>query len=123
MWSEGTVTPIFKKGDKCDTNNYRGIVILSNIGKLFSKLVNFRLTKWFNENKSINESQFGFRENRSTTDCIFILNGLIDILFAQGKKLYACFFDFTKAFDLLDRSAVFYKLMNKGVSSKLLNII
>ena len=87
MWSEGTVTPIFKKGDKCDTNNYRGIVILSNIGKLFSKLVNFRLTKWFNENKSINESQFGFRENRSTTDCIFILNGLIDILFAQGKKV------------------------------------
>ena len=54
---------------------------------------------------------------------IFILKGLIDILFAQGKKLYACFFDFSKAFDLLDRSAVFYKLIMSGISSKMLNIV
>lgn len=123
MWSEGTITPIFKKGDKSNTNNYRGITILSNIGKLFTKMVNIRLTQWFNDKKGINESQFGFRENRSTTDCIFILNGLIDILFAQGKKLYASFFDYTKAFDLIDRSAIYYKLMNKEISSKMLNVI
>ena len=120
IWSEGTITPIFKKGDKYDTNNYRGITLSSNLGKVFVKLVNSRLTKWFNENNCINESQFGFRENRRTTDCIFILKGLIVILFAQGKKLYSCFFDFSKAFDLLDRSVVFYKLINKGISSKML---
>ena len=123
MWSEGTISPIFKKGDKSNTNNYRGITILSNIGQTFTKMINFRLTEWFEDNKSINESQFGFRKNRSTTDCIFILNGLIDILFSQSKKLYACFFDYSKAFDLLDRSAVYYKLMTNNISSKMLNII
>ena len=105
-----------------DTNNYRGITILSSIAKIFTKMINNRLSKWLDLNKIISESQFGFREKRNTTDCMFILNGLLDILFSQGKKLYACFFDYSKAYDLLDRSAVYYKLFEAGISSKVLNI-
>ena len=70
-----------------------------------------------------NRISIWLENKKSTTDCMFILNGLLEILFSQGKKLYACFFDYTKAFDLLDRSAVFYKLFKNGVSSKVLNII
>ena len=123
VWASGTITPIFKRGDKMDTNNYRGITLLSNISKIFTKLLNNRLAKWLYINNTISESQFGFREKKSTTDCIFILNGLLEILFAQVKKLYSCFFDYIKAFDLLDRFAVYYKLIRNGISSKMLNII
>ena len=57
------------------------------MGKLFTRLMNNALTSWAeNENKICN-SQYGFRKHRSTTDCIFILKGLIDLLFAQGKKI------------------------------------
>ena len=123
FWCRGSIVPIFKKGDKFNANNYRGITILSCMGKLFTRLMNNRLTSWAeNENKICN-SQYGFRKHRSTTDCIFILKGLIDLLFAQGKKLYTAFIDYEKCYDYLDRAAVFYKLSKSGVSSKCINII
>ena len=37
-WTEGIVIPIFKKGDKMDCGNYRGITLLSCFSKLFSHL-------------------------------------------------------------------------------------
>ena len=36
-WAVGNIVPIFKSGDKNDTNNYRGITILSCMGKLLKK--------------------------------------------------------------------------------------
>ena len=87
FWAIGDIVPIFKKGDKHNVNNYRGITIISCIGKLFTRILNNRLSKWAEKEHKINESQLGFRKEKSTTDCIFILNGLIDILFSKGKKL------------------------------------
>ena len=45
-WSEGFIVPLHKKGDLDDPNNYRGITLLSTIGKLFSKIINSRLNMW-----------------------------------------------------------------------------
>ena len=42
-WSEGHIVPIFKSGDPSDPNNYRGITLLSALGKLFSRILNNRL--------------------------------------------------------------------------------
>ena len=35
LWSEGLVVPLHKKGSLHDINNYRGITLLSCVGKLF----------------------------------------------------------------------------------------
>ncbi len=45
-WSEGHIVPIHKKGDVNLVNNYRGVTLLSTIGKLFTRLLNNRLTNW-----------------------------------------------------------------------------
>ena len=42
-WNESIVTLIHKKGSKYDPNNYRGISITSNLGKLFNKVIYNRL--------------------------------------------------------------------------------
>ena len=42
-WCEGLITPIFKSGNKLDTNNYRGICVSSSMGKLFCSILNDRL--------------------------------------------------------------------------------
>ena len=45
-WSDGIIAPIFKKGNPCHAENYRAIVICSNLGKLFCSVLNNRLIKF-----------------------------------------------------------------------------
>ena len=44
--------PVFKKGSKLDVSNYRPISLLSNINKIFEKLMHGRVYKFLEENKS-----------------------------------------------------------------------
>ena len=37
QWWEGLIVNLFKKGDKEDPGNYRGITLLSVVGKILSK--------------------------------------------------------------------------------------
>ena len=39
-WSEGFIVPLFKKGDINEVSNYRGITLLSTLGKLFPRILN-----------------------------------------------------------------------------------
>ena len=122
-WAEGSIVPIFKSGDRHNTNNYRGITLLSCIGKLFTRVINDRLTTWADKNGVINENQLGFRKGRGTVDCLFILNGLIQMMLSKGKKLYCCFVDYQKAFDYVDRATLWSKLVNENVSSKIITLL
>ena len=46
VWSEGYILPIHKKGKLDDVNNFRGITLLSTLCKLFTRILNNRLTEW-----------------------------------------------------------------------------
>ena len=46
-WREGVVVNLFKKGDKADPGNYRGIALLSTVGKIFCRILNDRVTSRF----------------------------------------------------------------------------
>ena len=71
-WLVGVIVPLYKnKGDVHDPNNYRGITLLSCIGKLFTSILNERLKEYSTVNHSINENQAGFRHEYSTLDHIF----------------------------------------------------
>ena len=77
-WAVGEIVPILKKkSDINNPDNYRGITLISCMGKLFTSILNIRLNTWAEENSVFNDYQFGFRRNRGTTDCIFVFNGLI----------------------------------------------
>ena len=122
-WSEGFVVPIHKKGNKNDPGNYRGITLLSTLGKLFTKILNVRLTKWAEKYNVYIEAQAGFRQNMSTVDNVFIIHGLINHLLNKNKKLFAVFIDYTKAFDFVVRDIIWYKLIKTGVRGNMLNIV
>ena len=52
-----------------------------------------------------------------------VLKAIRDKQRCLSKPLYTCFVDFTKAFDYIDRTALYYKLLNRGIDGNLLNII
>ncbi|KAL4240483.1 hypothetical protein ACF0H5_001275 [Mactra antiquata] len=122
-WSEGYVIPLHKKGSISNENNYRGITLLSTLGKLFTKILNNRLIGWAENYSVYIEAQAGFRTKMGTTDNIFVLHGLITHMLNEGKQLYCAFIDFTKAFDYVVRDNLWSKLIKLGVRGKILNII
>ena len=45
-WSESYIVPLHKEGSLNDVENYREITLLSALGKLFTRVVNNRLSNW-----------------------------------------------------------------------------
>lgn len=123
-WTIGIIQPIFKnKGNPKLPENYRPITLLSCFGKLFTSIINNRLQKFAEKYNIIDASQAGFRKKHSTTDNLFILKSLIDIVQSQKKKLYCCFIDFQQAFDSVWRVGLWQKLISNGVKGKCFRLI
>ena len=103
-WASGIICPIFKnKGDPANVDNYRGITILSCLGKLFTCILNNRLSGYLENSGILCEEQAGFRKGYGTVDHIFNLKCLVDLYVARGQKLYCAFIDYKKAFDSVNR--------------------
>ena len=123
-WTSGLICPIYKKkGSKEDPDNYRGITLLSCLGKLFTAVVNERLTSYFEDHNLLGEEQVGFRENYSTLDHIFLLHSVIDLHLSQRKRIYCAFIDYKKAFDSVNRTSLWHKMIRNGIHGKLFRVI
>jgi len=75
-WTGGIICPIYKKGDRIICSNYRPVTLLNVVYKIFSILINSRLTKTV-DNK-LEDWQMGFRPNQSTIDNILIVKQIIE---------------------------------------------
>ena len=123
-WTIGVILPLFKnKGCPEEPGNYRGITLLSCLGKLFTAILNGRINKFMNENGLLGNEQAGFRSGQSTMDHVFVLHHIIDFYKNKGKAVYCAFVDYSKAFDLINRSALWCKLLKQGISGKILSVI
>ena len=120
-WKEGAVaqdtrdatiiTLYENKGDRSDCNNYRGISLMSIVGKVFAHVLLTRRQAL--ADRVYHEFQCGFRAGRSTTDMIFTARQLQKKSREQGKPLYLAFSDLTKAFDLVSRKGLFKFVLRK----------
>ena len=82
------------------------------------------------KNEIIGEEQAGFRSGYSTQDHIFTLHAIIEIYLnhinqktSAEKKLYCAFIDYQKAFDLVDRSCLWQKLLACDIKGKIMKLI
>lgn len=123
IWSDGIIVPIHKNGSKSHVGNYRGITLLSTLGKLFTRVLNNRLTFWSDTYGIISDTQAGFRSGRGTTDNVFILQSMINTLLNKGKRLYCAFLDFRKAFDYISRDCLWFKLIRAGIRGHMYTIL
>ena len=90
--------------------NYRPISLTPTIWKILEGIIHSRITHHMEHNKLINPSQFGFRQNHSTTDAVITM--IHHILANKSMKLHSLgfFADISKAFDKVCIKSLMYKL-------------
>lgn len=120
-WQEGIIIKLFKKGNKADCNNYRGITLLNVASKIFSLTLLERLQDALEPH--IRNEQAGFRPNKSCIDQINTLRMIIEQTVEWKSPLYLLFVDFEKAFDRVNRDVIWKILHLNGIPPKLINII
>ena len=122
-WKSSFLVPLHKKGPADLPDNYRGLAVGSNLCKFFTKCFNEKLKTFCDENNLLAPQQFGFREDFRTQDAISVLRSVTSYYKNSKRPVYACFVDFSKAFDSVFRPAMLYKLGKIGIKGTILKLI
>jgi hypothetical protein len=120
QWKVSIIVPIYKKGDKTDCNNYRGISLLSTAYKILSNILLARLTPYFNE--IIRDHLCGFHHNRSTMDQIFYIRQILEEKWEYNGTVWQLLIDFKEAYDSVKRQVLYSILLEFGMSKKLVRL-
>ena len=123
-WKHAIIVPI-RKADKNPENpdSYRPISLTSCLCKVMEKLVNNRLV-WYLESKNLlNNAQTGFRQSRSTIDQITKLQDRIYKYNKNKGVTVGVFLDFEKAYDMIWRPGLMYKIKKMGITGNMFQFI
>ena len=115
VWYKSIIKPIPKssKNDPRIPLNYRGISLLSTVYKLYSSILNARLTEYLETEEYLVDEQNGFRRSRACIDHIHTILTIVRTRIAENKSTFVCFVDFQKAFDWVNRDLLALKLLKR----------
>lgn len=120
---DASIVALYKnKGSRASCGNYRGISLLSIAGKILARVLLNRLLASISE-PNLPESQCGFRPDRSPIDMVFTVRQVQEKCLEQNLHLYTVFIDLTKAFDTVNREALWIILGKLGCPKKFVKLI
>ena len=93
-------TPIFKKNDDLDKENYRPVSVLLHVLKVFERIMHIQIEN-FMEGK-LSKLLTGFWKNHSTEHCLVNMLEKWKNTLDKGGFVCAMFMDLPKAFDTMD---------------------
>jgi hypothetical protein len=120
-WLRAVKVPVRKKltGDRF--SHYRGVTLLSVVGKVFGMVVEARLRAMAERKGWLSDSQFGFRAGRSTRDGLFVLSEVVE---RRGQeRVYAGFLDIAKAYPSVWWDGLWKKLLDLGVRGRMWRVL
>ena len=120
IWKLDNLVPLFKKGDRSVSSNYRPVSLLSNIGKIQERIVFKHMYNHLVSNNLLFKYQSGFRPGHSTT--FQLIDIFHHICQSFDEKRYSCmvFCDISKAFDKVSHKGLLFKLRQNCIKGNLL---
>ena len=119
-WKYANITPIYKKGDKTCTQNYRPISLTSIVCKILERLIRNRIFQHLEANRLLSDKQFGFRPKRSTTTQLLLALDHWTKLLDEGENFDVMYMDYAKAFDSVPHRRLVKKVKAYGIRGQLL---
>ena len=107
-WKLANVVPIFKKGSKCEVENYRPISLTCLVMKIFERIVKSKLLTLTGH--LIDQRQHGFLEQKSCTTNMVNFCDSLSLSLNDSIASHIIYFDFAKAFDSVNHDILIHKL-------------
>ncbi len=125
IWRKAIIMPILKGHgeDRHIPIHYCGISLLSNLYKIYSSIRNCHLSKNLESSGLLADEPNGFRNLRACIDHLFAITTIVRNRKSRGGSTFCYFVDMRKAFDLLDRDCLLYKLHHAGVTGNMYRAI
>ena len=115
------IIPVYKKGSKTETQNYRPVSLTSHLIKVFERVLRKGMVTWLEANSKLSDKQHGFRKNKSClTQLISHVESILDMM-SKGSNADVIYLDFAKAFDKVSHKILHAKLRRIGIRGKLLD--
>ncbi len=122
-WKHAHVIVLPKQGkDPLFCENHRPISLLSNIGKIYERILLTRLLKHIDEVSTLPDEQHGFRSRHSTLHQLLRVSEIIIGGFNSFRSTGAIFLDIAKAFDKVWSNGLLLKLHDTGIDPQLLGV-
>lgn len=120
-WLNSIICPLPKTGDLTDPNNYRGVSLMSCVGKLYTRLLGMKLTEFMENKQLLCPEQIGFRQERRCVEHILVLREALRRRAHIGKPTLAIFIDFRKAYDTVPRAYLLEKMRQYNIPEDLVS--
>lgn len=118
-WKLASVTPIFKKGNKLDCNNYRPISLVPIVSKVMEAIISDAMSEFLLQEAVIPAQQHGFIKSRSVvTNLLHCINDWSTSLNSR-QPVDVVYLDFSKAFDRIPTRRLLTKLDHFGIRGRL----
>jgi Reverse transcriptase (RNA-dependent DNA polymerase) len=117
------IVALHKDGAKDCPGNYRPIAIISNLSKIYEKILYNRIYNYLNDSNFFDEKQFGFLPHSNTTSAALSATSRIRTSMDKGCFTASIFIDVSKAFDCVDHAILQKKLLISGIRGNAYKII
>ena len=122
-WKEANIIPLFKKGSRNKSVNYRPVSLTSVICKLLETIIRDHMMDFLLKHKLINHSQHGFLKARSCLTNLLCFFEEITKWVDEGSPVDIIYLDFQKAFDKVPHQRLILKLKSHGMGNSIINWI
>ena len=118
-WKEANIIPLFKKGSRNKSENYRPVSLTSVICKLLERLIKDHMVDFLVKHKLLNSSQHGFLKARSCLTNMLCFLEEITKWIDMGSPVDIIYLDFQKAFDKVPHQRLLLKLKAHGIGDSI----